>query len=168
MPNSPDGGCMGPPRLISGVSTGGGLIKLNGPDGVIIDGSCGGSPPALTITNGNANAAVIWIASASASDGANNVTVENCIISGSPGGTAVAGIVSGSGTTLGGDAEAPNNNITIQNNSIFRVQNSCYLRGTDGRGRIRDGLLPATPSVLPWRLIRISSVVCWSRIAKVS
>src|SRR4029077_17737584 len=129
-PSSPDGPCVPEHRTISGVSSGGGLIKLNGPDGVIIDGSCGGAPLALTITNGNANAAVIWITSASASDGANNVTVENCIISGSPGVPAIAGIVSGSGTTLGGDAEAPNNNITIQDNNIFRVQNSCYLRGT--------------------------------------
>ena len=130
MIDSPNGSCVNPVRTISGVSTGSGLIKLNGPDGVIIDGSCGGLPFGLTITNGNANAAVIWIASASASDGANNITVENCVISGAPGVTAIAGIVSGSGTILGGDAEAPNNNITIQNNNIFRVQNSCYLRGT--------------------------------------
>lgn len=129
MLNSPNGGV---PRTISGTSVGGGLIKLNGPDGVTIDGSIGGggTDRSLTITNGNANATVIWIASASASDGANNITVKNCNISGNPGVIAVAGILSGSGTTLGNDAEAQNNNITIQNNNIFRVQNSCYLRGT--------------------------------------
>lgn len=129
-PNSPDGDCTGGPRLISGVSTGGGLIKLNGADGVTIDGSCGPFDRVLTITNGNASATVIWIASASASDGANDVTVKNCNISGNPGVIAVAGILSGSGTTLGNDAEAQNNNITVQNNNIYRVQNSCYLRGT--------------------------------------
>ena len=42
----------------------------------------------------------------------------------------MVGILSGSGTTLGSDAEAANNNILISNNNIFRVQNSCYLRGT--------------------------------------
>ena len=36
----------------------------------------------------------------------------------------------GSGVTLGNDAEFANNNILVQNNNIFRVQNSCYLRGT--------------------------------------
>ena len=124
----------GVPRTISGTSTGSGLIKLNGADRVTINGSLtdGGSDRSLTITNGNANAAVVWIASASASNGANNDTVKNCNISGSPGVIAVAGILSGSGTTLGNDAEAPNNSITVQNNNIFRVQNSCYLRGSTG------------------------------------
>ena len=121
----------GAARTISGTSTGGGLIKLNGADGVTIDGSTsGGTDRSLTITNGNAGATVIWIASASASNGANNATVKNCNISGNTGVVAVGGILAGSGTTLGGDAEAANNNITVQNNAIFRVQNSCYLRGT--------------------------------------
>ena len=66
----------------------------------------------------------------SASDGANNDTVKNRNISGTTGVVVIGGILAGSGTTLGGDAEAANNNITIQNNAIFRVQNSCYLRGT--------------------------------------
>ena len=128
---SPNGGV---PRTISGTSSGGGLIKLNGADRVTIDGSIGGggTDRSLTITNGNAGATVIWIASASASDGANNDTVKNCNISGNTGVVAVAGILSGSGTTLGNDAEAANNNITVQNNNIFRVQNSCYLRGSTG------------------------------------
>ena len=132
----------GAPRTISGTSTGGGLIKLNGADRVTIDGSLGpiSSPRPLvptrdlTITNGNAGGTVIWIASnptaaPNVADGANNDTVKNCIISGNTGVTIIGGILTGSGATLGGDAEAPNNNITIQNNAIFRVQNSAYIRG---------------------------------------
>ena len=119
-----------PVRTISGNNAAG-LIKINGADNVTIDGSAsGGNDRSLTITNANTGATVIWIASASASNGANNATVKNCNISGSAGVVAVAGILAGSGTTLGNDAEAANNNITVTNNNIFRVQNSCYLRGT--------------------------------------
>ncbi|MDL1949233.1 DUF11 domain-containing protein, partial [Acidobacteria bacterium ACD] len=121
----------GAARTISGTSTGfAGLIKLNGADGVTIDGSLsGGTDRSLAITDGNANGTVIWIASASAADGALNTTVKNCVLSGAAGVRAIAGILSGSGTTLGNDAEASNSNITIQNNAIYRVQNSVYLRG---------------------------------------
>ena len=127
----------GAPRTISGTAAGG-LIKLNGADRVTFEGSLSplsaptplGATRDMTITNGNTGATVIWIASASAANGANDNTVKDCNISGNAGVVAVAGILSGSGTTLGGDAEASNNNITIQNNNIFRVQNSCYLRGT--------------------------------------
>jgi hypothetical protein len=120
----------GAPRTISGTSTGTGLIKLNGADNVTIDGSTsGGTDRSLTITNGNAGATVIWIASASASDGASGNTVKNCILTGNTGTTIIAGVLAGSGTTFGGDAEAPNSNNTIQNNQIFRVQNAAFLRG---------------------------------------
>jgi hypothetical protein len=118
------------PRMISGTSTGSGLIKLNGADGVTIDGSFGGGTDRnMAIANGNAGATVIWIASAGASNGASNNTVKNCLISGNTGVTAVAGILSGSGTVFGGEAEAPNSNNTIRNNAIFRVQNSAFLVG---------------------------------------
>jgi dockerin type I repeat protein len=124
----------GTARTISGTSAGGsGLIKLNGADKVTIDGSDGGgSDRSLTITNGNLNATVIWIASAGAGNGATDNTVKNCIISGNPGVTAIGGIVAGSGTNLGAPSEAANSNNTIQNNAIFRVQNSCFLVGVSG------------------------------------
>jgi Peptidase family C25 len=120
----------GAARTVSGTSTGSGLIVLNGADRVTIDGSTSGSSDrSLTITNGNTAATVIWIVSASASNGATNNTVKNCVISGNTGTIAVAGILTGSGVTLGNDAEAPNSNNTIQNNLIFRAQNALYLRG---------------------------------------
>jgi hypothetical protein len=43
-----------------------------------------------------------------------------------------AGILGGSGTTIGGPAEAPNNNNTVTNNHIYRVQNSLYNQGNVG------------------------------------
>ena len=69
--------------------------------------------------------------SPTASDGATNNTIKNCIINGAPGpiSTTIAGVLTGSGVTLGNNAEAPNSNNTIQNNWIYRVQNSLYLRG---------------------------------------
>lgn len=120
----------GAARLISGTSTGTGLIKLNGADNVTIDGSLsGGTDRSLTITNGNAGATVIWIASASAADGSSGNTVKNCILTGNAGTTIIAGVLAGSGTTFGGDGETANSNNTIQNNQIFRVQNAVFLRG---------------------------------------
>ena len=121
---------IGAPRTISGTSVGStGLIKLNAADGVTIDGSLsGGTDRSLTITNANATGAVVWIASLTG-NGATGNAVKNCVLSGGPGVTAVAGVMAGSGTTFGGLAEAPNSNNTIQNNSIFRVQNSAFLSG---------------------------------------
>jgi len=119
----------GAPRTISGTSTTLGLIKLNAADGVTIDGSLnGGTDRSLTIMNGNAGGTVIWIASL-VGNGATGNTVKNCILSGLPGVTAIAGVLSGSSATFGGVAEAPNSNNTIQNNAIFRVQNSAFLSG---------------------------------------
>jgi len=119
----------GAARTISGTSTTLGLIKLNAADNVTIDGSLsGGTDRSLTIMNGNAGATVIWIASL-VGNGSTGNTVKNCILSGLPGVTAIAGVLSGSSATFGGVAEAPNSNNTIQNNAIFRVQNSAFLSG---------------------------------------
>ncbi len=121
------------PRVISGASTGAtGLIKLNGADRVTIDGSTsGGTDQSLTISNANASGVVMWIASASVTDGANNNTVKNCVISGGATGS-ISGVLSGSGATLGSAADAPNSNNTIQNNAISTVQNALFLSGATG------------------------------------
>jgi hypothetical protein len=120
----------GAPRIITGTAASLSLIKLNGADNVTIDGSlAGGADRSLTMTYANAGGTVVWIASASASDGATNDTVKSCIISGGIGTTVISGVLAGSGTTLGGDAEAPNSNNSIVNNQIFRVQNGAFLRG---------------------------------------
>ncbi|HEY8561340.1 MAG TPA: Calx-beta domain-containing protein [Pyrinomonadaceae bacterium] len=127
----------GAPRTISGLSPAStGLIILNGADRVVIDGSLsGGTDRSLTITNTQTGTStVIWIRSASAANGANDNTIKNTIINGA-GSTTVqttAGILAGSGATIGGPAEAPNNGNTITNNHIYRVQNSIYNQGNTG------------------------------------
>jgi hypothetical protein len=112
------------------------LINLNGADRVIFDGSLsGGTDRSLTITNNQTGTStVIWIRSASATNGANNNTIKNTIINGATAGTAqtTAGILGGSGVTIGNAAEAPNNNNTVTNNHIFRVQNSIFNQGNVG------------------------------------
>jgi hypothetical protein len=124
----------GAARTISGTAAANiGLINLNGADRIVFDGSLsGGNDRSLTITNNQTGTStVIWIRSASAANGSNNNTIKNCIINGAIGATATttAGILTGSGVTIGADAEAANSNNTIQNNWIYRVQNSMYLRG---------------------------------------
>jgi hypothetical protein len=120
----------GAARTVTGTAANLSLIKLNGADGVTIDGSlAGGTDRSLTLTYGNTGGTVIWIASASATNGATGNTVKNCNLSGNTGATIIAGVLAGSGTTFGGDAETANSNNTVQNNAIFRVQNAAFLRG---------------------------------------
>ncbi len=122
----------GAPRVISG-SGGGALIELNGADRVVFDGSLsGGTDRSLTIASTGTAQSVFWIGSASTSNGAMNNTIRNCVIAGLDTLTTVGGIVAGSGTSLGADAEAPNSNNTVQNNRIISVQNGLYLRGLAG------------------------------------
>jgi Domain of unknown function DUF11/Thrombospondin type 3 repeat len=125
----------GAPRSISGSSTAA-LIKLSGVDRVTIDGSLsGGADRSLTITNTNSDTStltsVVWIASASASNGANGNTIKNCIIAGDAPPTTTAGIIAGGGTNMGDAADAPNANNTIRNNLIIKAQNGVYVRGND-------------------------------------
>ena len=127
----------GAARVISGTgAVSNGLIKLNGADRIVFDGSLsGGTDRSLTFTNNQTGTStVFWIASAGAGNGANNNTIKNCIINGAGTATAqtTAGVLAGSGTTIGGPAEAPNNNNTITNNHIYRVQNSLYNQGNTG------------------------------------
>ena len=109
----------GAARTINGTGTLN-LIKLSGADGVTIDGSLnGGTDKSLNLI-GAGNATLVWIAT-NATSGANNNTLKNCILSGS-GVNTLGGVIGSSGTTLGGVAEFPNSNNTIQNNTINRVQ----------------------------------------------
>jgi hypothetical protein len=126
----PSGGA----RTISGTSTAdSGLIILNGADRIVIDGSVsGGTDRSLTLINNQANqGTVVWMKSASVSNGTKSNTVKNCVISGASDANTMsfAGILSGSGVTPGLPAEASNNDNTIQNNWIYHVQNSVYLNG---------------------------------------
>lgn len=126
----PSGGA----RVISGSgATSNGLINLNGTDRLVIDGSLapGGTTRDLTITNNQTGTStVIWMKTIG-TNGSNNNVIRNTIINGGPGpnSTTTAGILTGSSTTIGNDGSAPQNNNTIENNWIYRVQNSMYVRG---------------------------------------
>jgi hypothetical protein len=118
-----------------------GLIKLNGADRVTIDGiNAGGS--SLLITNTNTAGTVLWITSSGVADGATNDTIRNCTIAGVSGATTLAGIVTGSGTTLGAAADAPNSGNAIIGNTFTAAQNGIYINGnaaTFDQGWLIDG-----------------------------
>ncbi len=120
----------GAARTVSGTAAALSMIKLNGADRVTFDGSLsGGTDRSLTFLYTNTGGTVFWIASANTTNGSNNNTIKNCIIASNPATVSVAGILAGSGTTLGGAAESPNSNNTVQNNQVFRVQNSMFIAG---------------------------------------
>ena len=132
-------GCGGPFTLLIKPNTGlaatltgtnaNALIKLNGADNVTFDGlNTGGA--SLTIINTNAaGLTVMWIASSSTTDGANNNTIRNCTISGISSTGSTGCIIGGSGTTLGNPADSPNSNNTIQGNTLTRAQNGIFISG---------------------------------------
>lgn len=121
-------------------SSAGSLIKFNGADYVTIDGSNNGtSSQNLTITNTdasttntatNAGTAVIWVASASGTNGATNNVIKNCIITGSGSTTTHAGVVSSSGTTLGAVPPVANSSNTYQNLTVHTAFRGISLVGT--------------------------------------
>ncbi|MFM8373743.1 MAG: beta strand repeat-containing protein, partial [Bacteroidota bacterium] len=133
-------GCSGPVTLtikpqttatLTGSVASGALIKLNGADNVIIDGSnSGGTDRSLTITNTATTApTVIWLSSLGAGAGATNNTVKNCVINATAATTATAYGISVSGATIG-SAGADNDNITIQNNLITSTNIGVYANGS--------------------------------------
>lgn len=102
--------------IISGSVSNDGVVKLNGADGVIIDGSnSGGTDKSLTIVNPNTvSPKSLVITSQGVGAGATNITIKNCVLSTGNGANS-----SSYGISIGGD---DNENITIQDNSIFK----CY------------------------------------------
>ena len=114
---------------LTGVVASGGLIKINGADNVIIDGSNNGSTSRdLTITNTSATApTVISNVSLGTGLGATNNTFKNCNILASAATTTGYGIAIGGSTP--GTSGADNDNITVQNDSI-RTTVGVYAIGT--------------------------------------
>jgi len=122
--------------IITGSLASSALIKLNGADYVIIDGSNNGTTSKdLTITNTSVTApTVIHIASLGLAAGATFNTIKNCNLSTGINATVGYGIaVSGATPGTNGD---DNDNTTIQNNSIsvaavpiFAIGNSLISAG---------------------------------------
>ena len=109
------------------------IIKLNGADYVTIDGlNTGGSSLTFSNTNAGTSSAVIWVASASVSDGATNNTIRNCNVTGNSSTTTLGAIVSSSGTTMGGVAETANSNNTYSNNAVKQAMYGLAIVGPTG------------------------------------
>lgn len=128
-----------------------GVIEFLGADNVTIDGDDPGTAGTRNLTFQAAQVAttgvvVIRYASASAADGATNNTIKNCIVIGSrTAGTSTVtnyGIYSGtSGTsTVSTSGQSDNNdNLTIENNEVYRCYWGIYCAGTTTN--YMDGLI---------------------------
>jgi hypothetical protein len=115
----------GAPRTITGTGAAFAVLKLAGADRVTIDGalSPGGTDRSLTILNTSTTTgnAVVWIGSLGPGAGAHHVTIRNCVLAGATvGGTSVTNVAIFAGAVDGGAAGADNDQLTIQNNRIFR------------------------------------------------
>lgn len=121
--------------IITGSVGTGSIIKLNGADNIIIDGSnSGGTDRNLTIRNTTATSsgnAVVWIASPALGNGSNNNVVKNCIIEGNSQSTTFMGIYLGGNTSISLTAAGSekNNSNTFQNNLFRKTQYGLALFG---------------------------------------
>ncbi|MFN4298308.1 MAG: beta strand repeat-containing protein [Thermaurantimonas sp.] len=107
-----------------------GLIRLNGADRVIIDGRYSGSGQFLRFVNSNnsSTAAVIWMISPTAGNGASNNVVRNCIVEGGFATGTLAGVIS-SGPTLGGVGAEQNSNNLVTENTFRKLQHAVAFVG---------------------------------------
>ncbi|MBS4042388.1 MAG: hypothetical protein KGZ59_01050, partial [Chitinophagaceae bacterium] len=120
---------------LTGTVNTGAIIKLNGADYVVIDGSNNGSSSRdltienlTTTTSGNA---VVWLASPASGNGSTNNTIKNCIIQGNSATTSYLGMFVGGNTTISittAGAEKNSNN-TISNNLFRKSQYGLALYG---------------------------------------
>jgi len=122
------------------------VFKINGADNIIFDGSnaTNGTTRNLTIYNkdpqtsgGNANRAVIWIASNGSSNPATNITVKYAkieMLNKNADYNFCAGIFVGShsAVTETSVANAANNNINIISNDFFNVKQAVFVNGGSG------------------------------------
>ena len=108
--------------MITGSSSSA-LIKFNGAKYITINGSnSGGTDRNLYFTNSSTSGtiAVIWVGSTGTGNGATNITIKNCNLSCGSNSATSYGIYAGSSATLG-TAGDDNDNLTIQNNNIYKV-----------------------------------------------
>ncbi len=127
----------GTTATISGAISGA-LVKFVGADNVTIDGSNNGTTSRnLTFTNtlvgaGNIATATsptcIWLGG-SASNGATNNTIKNCIVAGASTARTYGCIVSSSSTTLNSASPAANTNNTFTNNQLTKANYGIQLLG---------------------------------------
>lgn len=121
---------------ISGTITGA-VVKLNGADYVVVDGSnSGGTTRDLTIANNSTagSTAAIWVASTGVSGGSTNNLIKNMNLkcganTATTTVTTVGILFSGATLSLTNDGEDNDNN-TIMDNVITKVRYGIYLRGS--------------------------------------
>lgn len=126
-----------PGAVITG-NLGSAIIKLNGADNVTIDGFVGAGPArdlSIRNTNTGTGTGVVWVASASITDGANNNIIRNTIVTGNGATTTLVAIAQSSGTTLGDLAETNNSNNSYDNNLVTAAQ---YGIGVVGASATED------------------------------
>ena len=115
-------------RTISG-SYAGGLIRLNGADGITFDGRFEGTGSYLTFSNtSTSGSAVFQLISLGTNAGATNNTIRNCNISAGSITATTYGIFIGSATL--GTAADDNDNNSILNNIFTKANYGIYARAT--------------------------------------
>ncbi|MBZ0199778.1 MAG: hypothetical protein K8H86_07920 [Ignavibacteriaceae bacterium] len=119
-------------KTISG-SYAGGLIRLNGADGITFDGRFSGSGNYLTVSNTStsANSAAFQLISLGTGAGASNNTIRNCnIAAGSNSVTSTFGIFVGGAAISTSGTGNDNDNVTISYNTIGKAHYGVYAAAT--------------------------------------
>jgi hypothetical protein len=125
----------GAPRTITGTGAGFAVVKVFGADRVTIDGALvpGGTDRSLAIVNPSTatGQSVVWIGSLGPGAGAHHATIRNCVLAGgTTGGTSVTNVAIFVGDASGAAGGADNDQLTIQNNRIFRSTVAIQAIGT--------------------------------------
>lgn len=133
---------------ITGAATINPIIRLDGADFVIIDGTNSATanvicPTAaasrnLTISTNSTNStasAVVWIQTGTASNGATNNTIQNCVVVGNSNTTTLFGLGTGNSTISATSTGTGNNGNRFFNNDISRVQYGIYSMGASAANR---------------------------------
>ncbi|MFT3908118.1 MAG: hypothetical protein QM737_01725 [Ferruginibacter sp.] len=119
------------PRVISG-NLGTAIVKLSGADNVTIGAVGASNDLTFQNTSTSGSSAVIWVASASSSDGASNNLIQYCNVIGSGATATLVGLIQCSGTTIGGLAETANSNNTYLHNNVTASQFGIGVVGASG------------------------------------
>jgi hypothetical protein len=149
---------------ISG-SVGTALIKLNGADRVTINGLNTNGDSLSFINNSTAaSTAVIWLASLSATNGANNNTIKNLTIKGGSTTAASHFGVYAAGTSVSTAIAGSNNDtVTIENNKISNVYQGIYVYGGATPNQ-NDNLLIKNNSISAFAM---NGIYCFNAISPV-
>jgi len=125
------------------------VIKLNGADYIIIDGSnAGGTDRSLTITNTNnaAATAAIWVSSTGVGAGATNNIIKNvnlsCGVTQSTSTSTTFGIIENGAVSITNTTpQQDNDNNTYQNNAITKVRYGIFTTGESSANQNQNTII---------------------------